>query len=76
MSGIELIQRVSEIDPTMEVIVITAADSLETAIQVIRQGGVYDYLQKPLELAGRAAPGDRARRRPPQAGIGAGCSGE
>jgi CheY-like chemotaxis protein len=49
MSGVELIQRAAEIDPAMEVIVITAADSLEAAIQVIRQGGVYDYLQKPLD---------------------------
>lgn len=52
LSGLELIQKAKELDPVLEVVVITAADSLETAIQVIRQGGVYDYLKKPLDSLG------------------------
>ncbi len=49
LSGRELIQQARLIDPHIQPIVITAADSLELAISVLRQGGVYDYLQKPFD---------------------------
>lgn len=49
LSGQELIGRARALDAHLQTIVITAADSLELAISVLRQGGVYDYLQKPFD---------------------------
>jgi FixJ family two-component response regulator len=49
MNGMELIQKVHEEDPHLEVIVVTAAGSIDSAITVMRDGGAYDYLLKPLE---------------------------
>lgn len=49
LSGKELIERARLLDPYLQTIVITAADSLELAVSVLRQGGVYDYLQKPFD---------------------------
>lgn len=49
LSGKDLIERARMLDPYLQTIVITAADSLELAISVLRQGGVYDYLQKPFD---------------------------
>jgi PAS domain S-box-containing protein len=49
MSGQELIRLARQQDPHLEIIVITAAGSLESAIEALREAGAYDYLQKPLE---------------------------
>ncbi len=49
LSGRELIERARQLDARLQIVVITAADSLELAISVLRQGGVYDYLQKPFD---------------------------
>jgi two-component system sensor histidine kinase ResE len=49
MNGLELLRRARVMDPNMEVIVITAAASLESAISALRADGAYDYLMKPLD---------------------------
>ena len=48
MSGIELLQKVKEIEPETQVIIITSYATVETAISAIRSG-VYDYMIKPFE---------------------------
>lgn len=52
MSGLELLRLAKKIDPSMEVIVITAAPSLEMAISAMREDGAFDYLTKPLDMIG------------------------
>lgn len=49
MSGLDLIRSARELDPYLEIIVITAAGSIESAITAMRDGNAYDYLLKPLE---------------------------
>ena len=49
MNGLELLRRARVMDPHMEVVVITAAATLESAISALRADGAYDYLLKPLE---------------------------
>jgi two-component system sensor histidine kinase ResE len=49
MNGLELLRRARVMDPHMEVIVITAAATLESAISALRADGAYDYLLKPFE---------------------------
>jgi DNA-binding NtrC family response regulator len=48
MSGLELLTRLKEINPFIQVIVLTAFGSVESAVLVMRNGG-YDYLTKPVE---------------------------
>ena len=48
-SGIELLRAIKELDPRIEVIILTARETLETAKQAIRAGAC-DYLSKPFEL--------------------------
>jgi len=47
MDGIELLKRVREISPSIEVIIITAYGSIPTAITAMREGA-YDYIEKPF----------------------------
>jgi PAS domain S-box-containing protein len=49
INGLELMREARQCDPELEVIMITAAGSLETAISALRADGAYDYLLKPLE---------------------------
>lgn len=49
MSGIETLQRLKEIDADCAVIMLTAVDEIETAVNTIR-GGANDYLRKPVSL--------------------------
>ncbi len=48
MSGIELLAKVKQHDPDIQVIIMTSHASIDTAIQAIRLGA-YDYLTKPFE---------------------------
>jgi len=48
MSGLELLREAKKIDPHLEVIVITAAPDIESAISAMRAYGAYDYLLKPF----------------------------
>jgi PAS domain S-box-containing protein len=49
MNGLELLRRARVMDPHLEVVVITAAATIESAISALRADGAYDYLVKPLE---------------------------
>ncbi len=48
MTGIELLEKIKQLYPATEVIIITSHASLDTAITAIRHGA-YDYLFKPFE---------------------------
>ena len=48
ISGMETIQRLKEIDPDLEMIVLTGMPSLETSIEAIQEQ-VSDYLLKPCD---------------------------
>ena len=47
--GLDVLERVKEIDPACQVIVITAYATPESAISAIQQGA-YDYIQKPFKV--------------------------
>jgi two-component system response regulator AtoC len=49
MDGIELLQRLKEIDKEIPVIMVTAYASIETAVLSMKKGA-YDYLAKPFNL--------------------------
>jgi two-component system phosphate regulon sensor histidine kinase PhoR len=49
MDGVQLLRKARQVDPCLEVIVITAAASVETAIAAMREDGAFNYLMKPLE---------------------------
>ena len=51
MTGLEVLRQVVSFDPTIDVIVITAHYTTETAVAAIREGAA-DYLQKPVKIAG------------------------
>ncbi|UCD63368.1 MAG: sigma-54-dependent Fis family transcriptional regulator [Candidatus Zixiibacteriota bacterium] len=48
MDGLELLGRLREINPFIQVIVLTAFGSVETAVAAMR-AGAFDYLTKPVE---------------------------
>jgi signal transduction histidine kinase len=49
MHGMTLLQTAHQQHPNMELIIITAAGSIETAITALREYEAYDYLLKPFE---------------------------
>jgi len=49
MSGMEVLERVMEIEPATDVILMTAHSSTETAVQSIKKGAS-DYLNKPVKI--------------------------
>ncbi|HVH99958.1 MAG TPA: sigma-54 dependent transcriptional regulator, partial [Enhygromyxa sp.] len=48
MGGLELVRRVRAEQPELEIIVLTAHGSVDSAVEAMKLG-VFDYLQKPLE---------------------------
>jgi two-component system sensor histidine kinase/response regulator len=50
MSGVELLGKIKEISPAIEIIMLTAYETIETARQALRYGAC-DYLTKPFDLA-------------------------
>ena len=48
MDGIELQQRLREIDSQLAIIIMTAYATVDTAIQALKQGA-YDYITKPVD---------------------------
>ena len=48
LDGIEVLKRIQMIDPELPVIMVTARDSLEVAVEAMRQGA-YDYIPKPVD---------------------------
>ena len=49
IDGIELLERVKQLQPDIEVIMLTAHGSIDTAIQAMKRGA-YDYVTKPFHL--------------------------
>lgn len=49
MDGIELLSRLKEMNPEIQVIVITAHGSIETAVEAMKKGA-YHYVNKPVDL--------------------------
>ena len=49
MSGIELIGRLKELNPFVQIIVLTAHGSVETAVEAMKEGA-FHYQTKPVEL--------------------------
>nr|MBN2277729.1 sigma-54-dependent Fis family transcriptional regulator [candidate division Zixibacteria bacterium] len=49
MDGIELIERLREINPFIQIIVLTAFGSVETAVEAMKKGA-FHYQTKPVEL--------------------------
>ncbi len=63
-SGIDLLRRAKELDPFVEVIVLTAFGTVETAVEAMRSGA-FDFLTKPVRmdhLAAKAAQALAVRR--------------
>lgn len=49
VSGLDVLQRITGMDPDAKVIMITAYHDMETTIEAMRQGA-YDYIHKPLDV--------------------------
>ncbi len=49
MNGLELIEKVRELDPVIAILMISAYGSIETAVKIIK-AGASDYLTKPIDL--------------------------
>jgi two-component system response regulator HydG len=48
VSGIDLLRAVKQISPDIEIVVMTAYGTVETAVQAMREGA-YDFVEKPLK---------------------------
>ena len=48
MDGIEVLRRIKEMDPSQEVIMMTAFGTIETAVHAMKLGA-FDFLTKPFE---------------------------
>jgi DNA-binding NtrC family response regulator len=57
--GVELLQRLKENDPELQVILMTAYASLDTAVSALRSGA-FDYITKPFQIEDVQARIDRA----------------
>jgi signal transduction histidine kinase len=62
MTGIDVLRDLKEIDPAIEVIMLTAYETIETARQALRFGAC-DYLNKPFDVATMRAAVARARAK-------------
>src|SRR5258708_5121036 len=49
LSGLDLLQKVLEVDPGTPVVVMTAYGSIEDAVRAMKEGA-YDFIQKPVDL--------------------------
>jgi len=50
MTGLDVLRQVMQIDPTIDLLLMTAHYTTETAVEAIRNGAA-DYLQKPVKIA-------------------------
>ena len=46
--GIEVLRKAKEKDPNIEVVILTGHGTMDTVVEALRDGGAFDYLQKPL----------------------------
>jgi two-component system sensor histidine kinase/response regulator len=60
MTGIDVLKHLKEIDPAIEVIMLTAYETIETARMALRHGAC-DYLNKPFDVQTMRAAVARAR---------------
>lgn len=49
MNGIEVLKKVNEINPEIDVVMMTAYGTIETAVDAMKEGAV-DYITKPIDL--------------------------
>ena len=62
MSGLEMLERIVEFDPTIDVILMTAHYTTETAVEAIQKGAC-DYLNKPVSIPRSAQPSGKTPGR-------------
>jgi len=62
MSGIDVLKQMKDIDPAIEVIMLTAYETIETARQALRHGAC-DYLNKPFDVQTMRAAVAPARQK-------------
>jgi signal transduction histidine kinase len=62
MSGVDLLERLKAVDPNIEVIMLTAYETFETARQALRCGAC-DYLNKPFDISTMRAAVSKAMER-------------
>lgn len=62
MSGVELLRELKEHDPSIEVVMLTAYETIETARQALRYGAS-DYLNKPFDIPTMRAAVTRAAHK-------------
>jgi signal transduction histidine kinase len=62
MTGVDLLERLKAADPAVEVIMLTAYETLETARQALRCGAC-DYLNKPFDISTMRAAVSKAMER-------------
>ncbi|MBI5198178.1 MAG: response regulator [Nitrospirae bacterium] len=48
IDGMEVLRRIKEKTPDTEVVILTGHGTMDSAIEALRDGGAFDYLQKPL----------------------------
>ncbi|HEU4563876.1 MAG TPA: sigma-54 dependent transcriptional regulator [Gemmatimonadaceae bacterium] len=60
MSGIELLKRIREFDPSTAVVVMTAYGTIEGAVEAVKLGA-FDYIKKPVDLEELKLQVERAR---------------
>jgi two-component system response regulator RegA len=63
LSGLELVGKLREIDPTTQVVVLTGYGSIATAVEAVRMGAIH-YLTKPADADEILAAFERTERRP------------
>jgi DNA-binding NtrC family response regulator len=49
MNGLSLLRETHKLDDLLEVVMVTAVGTLETAIAALREDGAFDYILKPFE---------------------------
>ena len=62
MSGVELLQKIKEMNSLMQIYVMTAHSTLPHVIQCM-QGGAYDYFEKPIQIDDVLTSLEEAERR-------------
>ncbi|MCB2198721.1 sigma-54 dependent transcriptional regulator [bacterium] len=62
LDGLELLKKARELNPLVEVIVMTAFGTIESAVEAM-QAGAHTYIQKPVSLAELQIQVDRALER-------------
>ena len=49
IDGLELMKQIKNLDPDLEVIVLTGAVSIDNIVKVLRDERAFDFLPKPLQ---------------------------